>query len=191
MCSSSTHWWVLLHLESLLSSTSDLSRLLTKLLNNGVLSQDFHRKFSSLDPDQDHLEQEVKVRYLLQHVLERVRVDGKVFKRLVGVLRGLGGKAKEECDAMNRDVAKEPTTSREEGNEIQLVTKDVPYLVKCLVFCSHLWEELGIALDIPEYRRDDCKRYGKENVIRLEHLLRTYVQGDYEGARPATLNRLK
>ncbi len=114
MSTSSTQWWVLLQhqkeLESLLSSTSDLSHLFRKLLNNNVLSQDFGGKFSSLDPDPDHLEQEVKVRYLLQHVLERVREDGKLFKKLVGVLSRLGGKVKDECDAMNRGVAQERTS---------------------------------------------------------------------------------
>ncbi len=195
MSTSSTQWWVLLQhqkeLESLLSSTSDLSHLFCKLLNINVLSQDFGSKFSSLDPDLDHLEPEVKVRYLLQHVLERVREDGKLFKRLVGVLSRLGGKVKDECDAMNRGVAQERTSSQAKKIDIELVTKDVPYLVKSLVLCSHLWEEIGIALDIPEYKRDDCKRNSEKNVIRLESLLRTYVQGDYEGAEPATFNRLK
>ncbi len=195
MSTSSTQWWVLLQhqkeLESLLTSTSDLSHLFRKLMNNNVLSQDFGSKFSSLDPDPDHLEPEVKVRYLLQHVLERVREDGKLFKRLVGVLSRLGGKVKDECDAMNRGVAQERTSSQGTKNDIKLVTKDVPYLVKSLVLCSHLWEEIGIALDIPEYKRDDCKRNSEKNVIRLESLLRTYVQGDYEGAEPATFNRLK
>ncbi len=195
MSTSSTQWWVLLQhqkeLESLLTSTSDLSHLFRKLLNNNVLSQDFGSKFSSLDPDPDHLEPEVKVRYLLQHVLERVREDGKLFKRLVGVLSRLGGKVKDECDAMNRGVAQERTSSQGKKIDIKLVTKDVPYLVKSLVLCSHLWEEIGIALDIPEYKRDDCKRNSEKNVLRLESLLRTYVQGDYEGAEPATFNRLK
>jgi len=54
----------------------------------------------------------------------------------------------------------------------------------CAVTC-------GIALDIPQYKRDDCKRKSDRNVIRLESLLTTYMQGDYERARPATLNRLK
>ncbi len=195
MSTSSTQWWVLLQhqkeLESLLSSTLDLSHLLRKLLNNNVLSQDFGSKFSSLDLDPDHLEPEVKVRYLLQHVLERVREDGKLFKRLVGVLSRLGGKVKDECDAMNRGVAQECTSSQGAKIDIKLETKDVPYFVKSLVLCSHLWEEIGIALDIPEYKRDDCKRNSEKNVIRLESLLRTYVQGDYEGAEPATFNRLK
>ncbi len=195
MSVSSTQWWVLFQhekeLESVLSSTAGFSHLLRKLQNNKVLSEDFSGKITSLDQDLDHLEPEIKVRYLLQHVLERVREDGKVFKRLVGALKGLGGKIKDECDAMSRHVARESTSSREEENEIQLVTKDVPYLMKCLVLCSHLWEELGIALDIPQYKRDDCKRNSDKNIIRLESLLRTYVQGDYEGARPATLYRLK
>ncbi len=193
--STTSQWWVLLQhgkeLQSLLYSMSDLSKLSQDLLNRKVLSQDFSTKFSSLDADSGHLEPEVKVRYLLHHVLERVREDGKVFNKLVKGLSRLGGKVKDECDAMSRDVARESTSSRGEENEIQLVSKDIPYLVKCLVLCSHLWEELGIALDIPQYKRDDCKRNSDKNVIRLENLLRTYVQGDYEGARPATLYRLK
>ncbi len=196
MSTYSTKWWVLLQhkkeLESLLSSTSDFSHLLQKLLNNEVISQDFSSKFSSLDQDPDHLEPEVKVRYLLRHVLERVKEDGKVFKRLVEVLSKLGGTVRDECKAMSKDVANmELIFRRKEENEIKLVTKDVPYLVQSLVFCSHLWEEIGFALGIPEYKRDDCKRCSKKNVFRLENLLKVYIQGDYEGARPATLNRLK
>ncbi len=35
-----------------------------------------------------------------------------MFKRLVGVLSKLGGKVKDECDAMNRGVAQERTSSQ-------------------------------------------------------------------------------
>ncbi len=89
-----------------------------------------------------------------------------MFKKLVGVLSKLGGKVKDECDAMNRGVAQELTSSQGTKNDIKLVTKDVPYLVKSLVLCSHLWEEIGIALDIPEYKRDDCKRNSEKKCYK-------------------------
>ncbi len=191
---STTRWWALLQhiekLQSLLYSTPDLSKLSQDLLNRKVLSQDFSTKFSSLDADSGHLEPEVKVRYLLHHVLERVREDGKVFNKLVRVLSRLGGKVKDECDAMSRDVARESTSSRGEENEIKLVIKDVPHLVKRLVLCSHLWENIGIALEIPQHKIVDCSA-GTTCTSKLSNILTTYVQGEYEGARPATLSKLK
>ncbi len=135
------------------------------------------------------LEQEVKVRYLLQHVFERVREDGKVYNRLVKVLSRLGGRVRDECDAMNREVAKESTTCGENRND-EIALKDVPHLVQCLVSCSHLWEVIGIALEIPKHKLVDCGE-GKASVSRLNNILTAYVQADYEGARPATLRRLK
>ncbi len=190
--SSETQWWVLLQhqeeLESILD-TADLYKLSQDLLKKKVLSEDSGNKFASLDPGPDHLEQEVKVRYLLQHVFERVREDGKVYNRLVKVLSRLGGGVRDECDAMNREVAKESTTCGEDRND-EIALKDVPHLVQCLVSCSHLWEVIGIALEIPKHKLVDCGD-GKDSVSRLNNILTAYVQADYEGARPATLRRLK
>ncbi len=189
--SSETQWWVLLqHLEELESilDTADLYKLSQDLLKKKVLSED-SGKFASLDPDPNHLEQEVKVRYLLQHVFERVREDGKVYNRLVKVLSRLGGRVRDECDAMNREVAKESTTCGGDRND-EIALKDVPHLVKCLVSSSHLWEEIGIALEIPKYKQVDCGE-GEDCVSRLNNILTAYVQADYEGARSATLRRLK
>ncbi len=165
--SSVTQWWVLLQhqeeLESILD-TADLYKLSQDLLKKKVLPEDCGHKFASLDPDPDHLEQEVKVRYLLQHVFERVREDGKVYNRLVKVLSRLGGRVRDECGAMNREVAKESTTCGGDRND-EIALKDVPHLVQCHVSRSHLWEAIGIALEIPKHKLVDCGE-GKASVSR-------------------------
>ncbi len=44
----------------------DILKLFRDLLQNKVVSKDANEKLSALDPNQNHLEPEVKVRYLLQ-----------------------------------------------------------------------------------------------------------------------------
>ena len=74
---------------------------------------------------------------------------------------------------------------------MQLVEDDIADLVnKFLVSGSHLWDAIGIALHLPKHKRDDCGE-GKNNVNRLSNILTTWILGDYDGARPATLNSLR
>ena len=71
-------------------------------MNSEVISRCIYNKFASLD--QDHLEPDIKVRYLYQQVCERVREDDKVYNRLVRVLRKLDGTLKGICDIMRKRV---------------------------------------------------------------------------------------
>ena len=80
----------------------DLVKLLDCLLNSEVISRCIYNKFTSLD--QVHLEPDIKVRYLLQQVCERVREDNKVYDRLVRVLRRLGGSLRDICNIMRKRV---------------------------------------------------------------------------------------
>ncbi len=175
-------------LEDLLEDT-DLIKLSKELLRHRIISIVFCDKFSSLD--HDHLESDIKVRYLLKQVCERVGEDGEVLDRLVRVLGKLGGKVRAECDAMKSELGKM------EGNEVlsgtqdtHLVEQDVPDLVESLVSGSHLWDAIGIALNLPKHKREDCGE-GKENVNRLSNILTAWILGGYEGARPATLSSLR
>ena len=74
------------HMERLEFSLedADLVKFSLKLLQSKVISKDVKDKFDYLDSD--HLESDIKVRYLLQQVCERVREDDKVYDRLVRVL---------------------------------------------------------------------------------------------------------
>ena len=177
------------NLESSLKE-EDLLKLTKELLKYRVISKEIQSKYASLD--QDHLETDVKVRYLLQQVCERVRNDNKVYDKLLRVLGKLGVGVKGVCEAMRKELARveggKASSGAEVGNEIELVEEDILNLVEFLVSGSHLWDAIGIALHLPKHKRDDCGE-GKNNVNRLSNILTTWILGDY-GARPATLNSL-
>ena len=180
-------------LESCLEGT-DLLKLSKELTKYRVMmSKEFHVKFSSLD--NEHLEIDVKVRYLLQQVFERVREDGKAYDKLVRVLSRLGRDGRRVCEAMNKelDEAKRDEACSSKGGmeeERQLVEQDVPGLLEYLVSGSDKWNAIGIALNLPQYKRDDCGG-GKGNVDRLTNILTMWIAGEYKGAKPATLSSLR
>ena len=80
----------------------DLVKLSDCLVNSEVISRCIYNKFVSLD--QVHLEPDIKVRYLLQQVCERVREDDKVYDRIVKVLRRLDGILRNICEIMRKRV---------------------------------------------------------------------------------------
>ena len=178
------------NLESSLA-LEDLLKLTSELLKYRVVSKEIHNKYASL---QDHLETDVKVRYLLQQVCERVREDNKVYDKLLRVLSKLGG-VKGVCEAMGKELERvegdKASSGAEVGGEMQLVEEDIPDLVELLVRGSHVWEEIGIALHLPKHKRSDCGE-DKSSITRLSNILTTWILGDYDGARrPATLNSLR
>ena len=181
-------------LESSLEEKEDMLKITSELLKFRVISKEIHNKCASLDQDQDHLETDVKVRYILQQVCERVREDNKVYDRLLRVLRRLGGGVKGVCEAMRKELERveggKASSGVEVGNEMQLVEGDIPDLVELLVSGSHYWEKIGIALHLQQHKLSDCGE-GKDNINRLSKILTTWILGDYDGARPTTLNSLR
>ena len=170
----------------------DVSKLSKDLLKNKVILKDVKDKFASLD--EDHLSPSERVRYLLQQVCERVREDSKVYERLVSVLSSLGGGVKDVCEAMRKELDRVEGDKSSGGagkvNEMQLAERDISCLMEFLVSGSHLWDEIGIALNLPKHKRDDCGK-GSSNVARLSNILTAWIFGGHDGAIPATLDRLK
>ena len=176
-------------LESSLEDT-DLVKFSLKLLQSKMISKDVKDNFDSLD--NNHLEADIKVRYLLQQVCERVREDDKVYDRLVRVLTRLGGGVKNVCEDMRKEMDRIEESKASGGAEggVCLTEKDVPYLVKLLVSGSHRWETIGIALGVPEYVRDECTCH-RDNPSKLSHILTAWISGSYDGARRATMDVLR
>ena len=176
-------------LESSLEDT-DLVKFSLKLLQSKIITKDVKDNFDCLD--NNHLEADIKVRYLLQQVCERVREDDKVYDKLVKVLSKLGGGVKDVCEAMRKELDRVEAGKASGGAEggVCLTEKDVPYLVKLLVSGSHRWEAIGIALGVPEYVRDEC-RDSRDNPSKLSHILTAWISGSYDGARPATVDVLR
>ena len=176
-------------LESSLEDT-DLVKVSLKLLQSKIISKDVKDNFDCLDSN--HLEADIKVRYLLQQVCEGVREDDKVYDRLVRVLTRLGGGVKDVCEAMRKQLDRVEGGKASGGAEggVCLTEKDVPYLVKLLVSGSHRWEAIGIALGVPEYVRYECI-YHLDSASKLSHILTAWISGSYDGARPATVDVLR
>jgi len=55
----------------------DLAKLCFNLVRGGVISKEVRDKFTSLDPDEERLPSDMRVRYLLQQVCERIKKDMK------------------------------------------------------------------------------------------------------------------
>ena len=182
------------HIEKLESSLeqTDLVKVSLKLLEWKIISKDVKDKFVSLD--HDHLDQDRRVRYLLQQVCERVREDDKVYDRLVRVLTRLGGDVKNVCEAMRKELDRpeggKASGGAEAGPDQNLYECDISHLTEMLVSGSHMWDAIGIALNLPKHKRDDCGE-GKNNANRLNNILTAWILGEYESARPASLGNLR
>ena len=176
-------------LESSLKHT-DLVKFALKLLECRIISKDVKDKFVSLD--HDHLDQDRKVRYLLQQVCERDREDDTVYDKLVKVLSKLGGGMKDVCEAMRKELDRVEAGKASGGAEggVCLTEKDVPYLVKLLVSGIYKWNVIGIALGVPEYVRNKYI-YHIDSPSKLSHILTAWISGSYDGARPATVDVLR
>ena len=98
------------------------------------------------------------------------------------------------CEAMRKELARveggKASSGAEVGNEMQLVEEDIANLVEFLVPGSHFGDVIGIALNLPKHKHSDCGE-GKNNVNRLSNILTTWILGDYDGAKPATLYSLR
>ena len=169
---------------------ADVHKLSEDLFKNRVISREAKEKFATLD--HAHLDIDLKVRYLLRQVYDKVRVDDRAFDRLVRILNKLGEDIKGLCLAMKKEMDKGKEDKASSGNvgDACLTEKDVPGLVDKIVSGSHKWEEIGVALGLPKYVRAECGKGGSD-VIKLTNILTAWVCGSYKTAKAATLQTLK
>ncbi len=172
---------------------ADLFKLSKSLQKNKVLSKEVSDKFAILDPDQDHLEPKIKVRYLLQHVCERIREDGSAYGRLVRVLSDLGGEMKGLCQSMRKEKMDQEVAGGTDSSgcgDVLFTVQDVSDLAELIVAASHKWEEIGVALGVPEYVREECRSAGS-NPLKLSKLFNAWITGKYKDAKSTTVTSLK
>ena len=71
-----------------------------------------------------------------------------------------------------------------------LTDKDVPYLTEALCKSSHKWEELGIALHLPEHELAECRK-ASNNALSLHRVLSKRLSQDTSTGSTLTLRALK
>ncbi len=176
-------------LEAFMVNT-DFMKLCSVLIKNFVLPEDTSEKVESLDPDPSHLEPDVKVRYILQNVFDRVQKDVNVYYNLIRVLKRYN-EMKHVYEALTKQVeARREISGSDAGCRdecIFLKMEDVPHIVELLITGSHKWEEIGLALGLPEYITDECK-YARSNPLKLKEIFARWIS---KGAKCATVNSLK
>ena len=176
-------------LESSLEQT-ELVKVSMKLLESKIISKDVNDKFVSLD--QDHLDPDRRVKYLLQQVCENVREDEKVCDRLVRVLTKLGVGVNSVGESMRKGLDRIEGGKASSGAEggVCFTERDILGLVELLVTSRHKWEEISVALALPECVRFECRNLGS-NPLKLTMVLREWISGSYEDAKSATLENLR
>ena len=84
-------------------SSTDLLKLSNDLLKNVVISKEKRDTFASLD--HKRLEPELRARYLLCHVLQRIECGSVMYNNLVRALCGAGGCVKQVVWIISEELA--------------------------------------------------------------------------------------
>ena len=172
-------------------SSTDLLKLSNNLLKNVVIRKEMRDIFASLD--HDRLEPELRARYLLRHVLQRIECGSVMYDNLERALSSIGGHVKQIVQILNRELAGllDPVISASGGGSTRLEEHDIPALLECIIDMSLKWNKLGIALHLPRRILAKCMNGTSDDDDRLDRVLTHWVTGSYEKAKEATLENLK
>ena len=168
-------------------SSTDLLKLSNDLLKNVVISKEMRDTFASLD--HDRLEPELRARYILHHVLQRIECGSIRYDNLVRALYGAGGCVRQVVWIISEELARDSNTT-DPNVTMTLYSDDVSILITCLIQCSHKWEELGIAVGLPTHARIECGN-AASNKIKLYNVLSNWLTAAHPQAKKPTLTSLK
>ena len=168
-------------------SSTDLLKISNNLLKNVVISKEMRDTFASLD--HDRLEPELRARYLLRHVLQRIECGSVMYNNLVRALYGAGGYVRQVIWIISEELARDSNTA-DPNVTMTLHSDDVPILITCLIQCSHKWEELGIAVGLPTHARRECGN-AASNKIKLYNVFNIWLTAAHPQAKKPTLTSLK
>ena len=177
----------------------DLVQVSKKLFANNIICESTKNIFISLD--YEYLDPKLCIRYLLQNVFEYVKdvqawetkYDVSKWNRFVQVLINLGGKAKRA--GMKLKEAGTLLELQDGQNDMTklrsplLKEKDVKKLMDVLYKYAYEWEVICIALNLPRYVMEECRK-GRTDIIKLNDVLYNWIVGQHPDTEPATLHSL-
>ena len=178
----------------------DLVQVSKKLFANNIICEPTKNKLISLD--YEYLDPKLCIRYLLQNVFESVKdvqvwetnkYDVSKWNRFVQVLINLGGKAKrvgmklkEAGTLLELQVGQNDMTKH---NSSLLKVKDVKKLMDVLYKYAYKWEAICIALNLPRYVMEECRK-GRTDIIKLNDVLYNWIVSQHPDTESATLHSL-
>ena len=166
----------------------DIRELFKKMFRMCLVPASQKQLFNSLDLDR--LDSELKVRYLLRLVCEKIREDGSVWDKFLKLLIKIGNQELSENLSMPyTQKSSHPLVSKQGDETIVFGLQDVNLLLELLVEVSHKWERVGLALGLPKYKIEACR--GNDNVISLSNILTCWICADDNIPAKTSLSRLK
>ena len=179
----------------------DLVQVSKKLFANNIICESTKNIFISLD--YEYLDPKLCIRYLLQNVFKSVKdvqvwetnkYDASKWNRFVQVLINLGGKAKRVGmklkEAGTLLELQDGQNDMTKHNLPLLKEKDVKKLMDVLYKYAYEWEAICIALNLPRYVVEECRK-GRTDVIKLNDVLYNWIVGQHPDTEPATFLSLK
>ncbi len=163
--------------DALISAVEKIHNLVevaNSLFSQRLIPKDIHNNFFSLDPDPDHLDPALKARYLLHVALTTTNTKASQVNTLIKALSSF-----REMKAVTYNLLKEINGSEAgKPNAVNFFDEDtnivlemhVNLLAEILQEVSHKWEEIGIALNLPKSKIEEC-RNSHSNSLRLYNTL--------------------
>ena len=183
------------HEEGLVAvlSNAELLSLSHSLLENVVITKETNENFTSLDHDK--INSRTKARYLLHHMLGRLKCGNASYSNLMRTLKGADERIRQLVQTIDEELTRQ-SCIEESGISsmeisVQLEDRDLPFLIEFLVKCAHQWQEIGIALGLPIDVLEECRNGSSTNKIKLYGILTKWITGAYLHSKSTSLESLK
>ena len=166
-----------------------------------VIDRAVQDKFCSLD---DNLKEELKVRYLVQHIYDAVKDNKLVYHSFVDVLAEVDEgvvselnkelhqqellKVLEDSQVGTSEALVGSKRQRASIGEVSLCESDVPLLTELLTDGAHKAYELGLSLKLKEVQIENCFKDRCSYTVILSKVVREWIRTNIDSC---TLDILK
>ena len=196
---------------------SNLSNLVRKGVETGIISQTFEDSFECLDPN---VPRPTKIRYLLLHACEQVEDNPRLYERFLKVLAEHGvpsnvldsiqssydnyctdshvstsalSVAERNSGSIDDKIEVKVGTKRSQNSSSALSESHLSILTEILAHHSYKWNEIGISLNLPDDVLKDIQAriHMYNSRICLNKVLREWIVGNHPHAKPPTVGNLE
>ena len=177
-------------------SVKDPVEVANNLYRKCVISDTMRDQFVSLD--HSRVDPQLQIRYLLRLARKKLEEDNTVWGKFLNLLAGMGASfntmrvdLQEQLDKYKVRVEVQPPTTGASGeDDIILTIADAADLTELLAEKRHKWEEIAMALRLPESVREECRGINKD-IIRLNKVITHWLSGSTNTHTATTLHTLK
>ncbi len=166
-----------------------VQEIVRPLTDSGFFDESTQNVLFSLD--YDNLDSSLCARYLVQEI-ERVLTGRNRWNEFLNVLLSFEGNPRLMGKKLIKELEKTSLHISEDETEVVvplLSENDIVKITKVLSMYAYKWEELCIALNLPQNVIEEC-RSSSSMEIKMSKVLRCWVVDKIPQAKPATLSNL-